>query len=149
MKINFADIEEAEDFTPVPDGQYLCELHECEETETSNQDEMWKLRWKILEGDYAGRIIFDNLVFSESAMKRVKLVFSRLGIDVSGELDFDPSIISGKKVLVTVITEDYEAENGVVKKKNSVPFAGYEKYDGASDAAASSGDDASEDKLAF
>lgn len=58
-------------------------------------------------------------------MKRVKLICSRLGLDVSGELDVQPVNILDAQVYITVEQGEYEANDGTVKKKNVVPFAGY------------------------
>ena len=143
-KINFSDVEDVQDFSPLPDGTYLCQLSEIEEATTQYGDELWKLRFEVVQGEYTGRIIFDNMVFSEAAMKRVKLICSRLGLDVSGELDITPGLLKGRKCYVTVLTEDYEDNEGKVKKRNVVPFAGYERAEGA---VVNSGD--SEESLPF
>ena len=76
----------ADVYRPIPEGKYVCKMAEIEEASTKNGDEMWKLRLEVVEGAHAGRYLFDNLVFSAAAMKRVKLICSRLGIDVSGTL---------------------------------------------------------------
>lgn len=129
-KIDFSKVEDVQDFSPLPDGKYLCKVSEIEKATTQYDDEMWKLRFEVIEGKHIGRIIFDNLVFSEAAMKRAKLICSRLGLDVSGELDLTPKTIEGKTCFVSVVTEDYEDEEGNTKKRNIVPFAGYERIKG-------------------
>jgi len=126
-KIDFTKIEDAHDFTPLPDGKYLCKLSEIEESETQNGDEMWKLRFEVIQGDSIGRLIFDNLVFSEAALKRVKLICSRLGVDTSGEVDLTPDTLKNHECLISVLTEEYEDNEGNPKKRNVVPFAGYER----------------------
>ena len=131
-KIDFAKVEEIHDFTPLPDGKYLCKLTEIEEAETQYGDEMYKLRFEVMEGEHTGRIIFDNMVFSEAALKRVKLICSRLGFDVSGELEITPDILKNRTCYISVTTEGYEDEEGKPKKRNVVPFAGYERAQGES-----------------
>jgi len=130
-KIDFTKIEDAQDFSPIPDGKYLCKLIEIEESETQNGDEMWKLRFEVAQGDHAGRLIFDNLVFSEAAMKRVKLICSRLGVDTSGEIELTPEMLKNRECLISVLTEEYEDSEGNPKKRNVVPFAGYERVKAA------------------
>ena len=98
---------------------------------TRNGDEMWKLRLVVDSGPHRGRYIFDNLVFSAAAMKRVKLICSRLGLDVSHELDLTPALIRGRSCYVTVEAEEYEDQEGITKRRNVVPFAGYECAEGA------------------
>jgi len=129
-KIDFSKVEDVQDYTPLADGKYLCKLSEVEEAETQYGDEMFKLRFEVVQGEHTGRIIFDNMVFSEAAMKRVKLICSRLGLDVSGEIDVKPSMLEGRKCYVSVITEEYEDSEGKTKKRNVIPFAGYERAEG-------------------
>jgi len=124
-KVNFADVEDSQDFSPLPDGEYPCILSGLEEVQTKAGDEMWRLTFKVEKGEYAGRKIWDNMVWSTAAMKRVKLICSRLGLDVSGELDVQPVNILDAQVYITVEQGEYEANDGTVKKKNVVPFAGY------------------------
>ena len=44
-RINFDEIEELQDFTPLPEDDYLCRLVEIEEDYTQNNDEMWRLKF--------------------------------------------------------------------------------------------------------
>ena len=125
--IDFSKIEEAHDFTPLPEGKYLCRVLEVEESATQNGDEMYKLRFVVLEGEYTGRIVFDNLVFSKAALKRAKLICSKLGIDVSGNIEITPELLKNRKCHISVVTEEYEDDAGNIKKLNRIPFAGYEQ----------------------
>ena len=125
-KFNFDDIEDIEQFAPLPVGRYLCHVVEVEEARTKYGDEMWKLRLVVEAGPQRGRYIFDNLVFSDAAMKRVKLVCSRLGLDVAGEIDLEPSAIQGRRCYVTVGIEEYQDQEGTSRRRNVVPFAGYD-----------------------
>jgi hypothetical protein len=90
---------------------------------------MWKVRHLVTKGEFKGRYIFDNLVFSEKALKRAKLILRCLGVDVSGEINLTPEMIKRKQAIVTVKLEDYVDDEGREKKRNRVPFAGYEKPD--------------------
>ncbi|HEQ60203.1 MAG TPA: DUF669 domain-containing protein [Firmicutes bacterium] len=125
-KVDFSKVDDVQDFTPLPEGKYLCRLNGIEEATTQYGDDLWKLRFEVAEGEHAGRYIFDNMVFSQAAMKRVKLICSRLGLDVSGELDLTPKLLIGRTALVETQIEEYEDSEGRKKKRNVVPFAGYE-----------------------
>lgn len=129
-KIDFNKVDDVQDYSPIPEGKYLCTVENVEEARTQYQDEMWKLRFRVADGKYAGRIIFDNMVFSEAALKRVKLICSRLGIDVSKELDLTPAMVKGQSCQLTVEIEEYEDAEGNTKSRNVVPFAGYERAEG-------------------
>jgi hypothetical protein len=132
-KIDFSTIEDAKTFTPVPEGTYLAEVNSVEQTTTGKGNEMWKLKLKILEGEHAGRHLFDNLVFASAAMKRIKLVCSRLGLDTSGELDLTPAMLRGRAALVTVQIEEYVDDDGKERRRNRIPFDGYEAVGNASE----------------
>jgi len=127
MKINFDEIEQVQDFTPIPAGKYRCRLTGIEEAATNHGDEMWRLTFVVIDGPHAGRRLFDNLPFSENGMKRVKLVLGRLGVNTTGEMDVQPSLILNKIAILTAEIEEYtDAENNS-KRRNKIPFAGYEK----------------------
>jgi hypothetical protein len=125
-KLDFNGVDEVDDFSPLPDGSYLCRLAEVEEDSTRNGDEMWKLRFAVEDGPHAGRYIFDNMPFTAAAMKRVKLICSRLGLDTGGEIDLTPELIKGRTCVRTVHTEEYTDDQGQTKRRNVVPFAGYD-----------------------
>ena len=129
--IDFATVDDVDDFSPVPPDQYPVEPKSVEETSTQAGDAMWRVRLLIVGGPYKGRYIFDNLVFSAAAMKRVKLFCRALGLDVSGEVDLTPDLIIGRACQATVELEDYEDAEGNVRPRNVVPFAGYEEADTA------------------
>lgn len=128
-KIDFSHVDDVQDFSPLPAGKYLSRLVGIEQSSTQHGDEMWKLRFEVIRGPHAGRYLFDNLVFSDAALKRVKLICSRLGLDVSQEMDLTPELIRGRAVTLTVEVEPYEDAEGRTKQRNVVPFAGYEKAD--------------------
>jgi hypothetical protein len=128
-RIDFSNVEDPKDFTPLPEDDYLCRVDNVEEALTGAGDEMWKVRHLVTKGEFKGRYIFDNLVFSEKALKRAKLILRCLGVDVSGEINLTPEMIKGKQAIVTVKLEDYVDDEGREKKRNRVPFAGYEKPD--------------------
>jgi hypothetical protein len=137
-KVDFSTVEDAKSFTPVPAGSYAVDVDSIEGTYTSGGDEMWKMRLKVLDGPHAGRFLFDNLVFSQRAMKRVKLICSKLGLETSGEVDLTPRMLRGKTCRVTVEVEDFVDDEGREKQRNNIPYAGYEAIN---DAAGSGGDD--------
>ena len=138
-KIDFTKIDDVSDYSPLPEGEYPCRLVDIDEASTRHGDDLWKLKFVVEEGEHSGRYVFDNLVFSERAMPRVKLICSRLGVDTTGAIDLQPEHLLEKICLITVMVEDYEDETGTAKKRNRVPFAGYECAD------SNAGEDDSED----
>ncbi len=121
-RINFGKVNTPSPEQPLPDGQYVCKIERVERTATKGGKEMWRLRLVVEDGQYKGRAIRDNLVFSNEAMPRVKLLCESLGIDTSGEGDVDlvPDTIKGGVCRVHVTTEEYQGTT-----KNKVLFLGY------------------------
>ena len=130
-KVNFPKVPDVQDFSPLPEGKYLCKIIEIDETTTRNDDEMWKLHFKVIKGESRGRHLIDNLVFSEAAMKRVKLICSRLGLDTTQEIDVTPDLLLDRKCYIEVEIQDYVNDKGEDRKRNKVAFAGYELYEDA------------------
>lgn len=137
-RINFNDVPEAGEFSPLPEGRYLCSVDNIEEDVTRDNDEMWKVKFRVEEGPHKGRYLFDNMVFSAKAMSRVKLICSRLGIDVSGEVDLQPNMLIGREVLIDVEIEKYTDRSNQLKERNSIPFAGYFRANGEGESAPAS-----------
>lgn len=124
-RIDFENVEGIGDYSPVPDGQYLCRLTDIEPDTTRSGDEMWKLRWTVESGEHAGRLLFDNLVFSAKALPRVKLVCESCGLDVSGAVDLTPGMLVDKRALVTAYVEEFVDDHNNDKARNRIPFDGY------------------------
>ena len=126
-RVNFADIDDCQDYSPVPDGDYLCSLEEIEEKFSQNGNEMWVLKWLIIDGKYEGRKIFDQIVFTSACLPRIKLLCKRIGLDVSGILDLTSEMMKHKYAVVTTFIEEYVSSEGQTKRRNRVPYAGYEE----------------------
>jgi hypothetical protein len=124
-RVDFPNIADTTDFAPLPDGDYVCQLTDIEIDRTRAGDEMWKLRWAVQAGEFAGRLLFDNLVFSDRALSRVKLVCGVCGVDTSGPVDLDPPMLLDKRALVSTYQEEYVDGQGRTKVANRIPFEGY------------------------
>lgn len=116
-KIQFGNVQPA---GPLPDGEYTCRIERVERTQTRRGDEMWKLRLVVQDAQYAGRVVHDNIVFSPTAMPRVKLLCESLGITTSGVVDLVPEMIEGGVCLVFVGVAEYMGS-----LQNKVRFDGY------------------------
>jgi hypothetical protein len=124
-RINFSRVSARSDFAPLPDGEYTCRLGDIEQDTTRAGDPMWKLRWIVEEGEFAGRLLFDNLVFSPRALPRAKLICESCGLNVSGALDLEPPMLLEKRVRIETYVEEYRDESGVAKARNRIPYSGY------------------------
>jgi len=118
------------DFSPLPEGEYLCEVEEVDDTgKTKAGDEMWGIKFKVVGGEYDGRYIFDNMVFSDKALPRLKLICSRLGIEADTEVNLTGKSLLGRKVYLDIVEKTYKSKDGTEKLGNSVLFDGYREVD--------------------
>jgi hypothetical protein len=132
-RIDFNNVSETSDFAPIPDGEYTCRLIDIETDLTRAGDEMWKLRWEVESGEHTGRLLFDNLVFSQKALPRVKLVCFSCGLDVVGQVDLQPEMLLNRRAMVVTYQEEYQDDRGQAKVANRIPFDGYSVVPGDSD----------------
>jgi hypothetical protein len=70
---------------------------------------------------YASAEIFDRLVFSPAAMKRLRALCAALGLETSGQLTLEPWMLRGKRVFVRTRIESYEGVD-----RTAIEFLGYE-----------------------
>ena len=132
-KIDFSTVNDIADFDPVPDGQYLCTITDIESGLTKKGDDMWTLRLRIEGGEHNGRLLFDNIIFSDRALPRVKRIFACCGVDVSGEVDLDQVMLLDKRVFVETFQEEREEDTGHRKVRNKIPYNGYHPVTGDED----------------
>jgi hypothetical protein len=127
INFDFDSVPDMDDFSTLPEGDYSCELESVEEKNTRAGDEMWSLKFRVLNEEYENRIIFDNMVFSdnEKAQQRVKLICSRLGLNTKGRTTLSPDMIEGKQCIISVIETEYIDAAEKTKRRNEVEFSGY------------------------
>ncbi|MBF0342786.1 MAG: DUF669 domain-containing protein [Nitrospirae bacterium] len=128
IEIDFTNVEEIDDFSPLPEGKYICELQHIDERQTRNGDRLWALKFKIVVGEYAGRFLFDNMVFSTNTLKRVKHICKNIGLDVSHKLSLSPALLIGRKVILDTVTDEYINSQDEKRKRSIVTYAGYNLY---------------------
>ena len=73
------DIDNFEDFTPLPAGNYLCSIVESEmKTTKAGNGEYLSLRLDVLSGDYQGRVLFHNLNLKNPSIKAEEIARQQL-----------------------------------------------------------------------
>lgn len=128
-KVDFGGVKDPEDksFDPLPEGTYHCKVYQVKTGTTKDgSSEMWRVQYAVVNGEHQNRRIFDNIVWSEKAYPRLKLIFKRMGFNVSGVLDLSPGDIVDKEVMIEVELSEYEDREGNIKQRNVVPYGGYE-----------------------
>jgi Protein of unknown function (DUF669) len=115
------------DYITVPEGTYRCRIAEVRERETRRGDVLWALRVVVVDGDFEGRTAaWDNLVFSDRGLNRVRQVFTVLGVPTEGKIETLADDLVDLEALVTVRPAEYLSAEGQVICRNEVPYLGWE-----------------------
>ena len=99
----------ATDFEPLPSGQYYAKIVNPDDftlTESQSGKPMIKVAWTVMEGEYEGRKVFDNIVLSIDW--KVKQYCVAAGIESGSSLDTDDFI--GLEGLIQVVQQEYKGE---------------------------------------
>jgi len=69
--LDLTNVEDSTGFDLIPAGTYNIIVDTAEETTSKSGSRMLKLKFKISEGEYRGRVLFENLVLegNETAVK--------------------------------------------------------------------------------
>lgn len=126
MELDLDNSEQITDFVTVPPGTYLCRIAEIRERQSRAGDTLWGMRLVVEEGEFIGRLAaWDNLVFSSRGLTRVKLVLRALGLPADGKIDLKPEDLTDRQVLAEVRPAEYHSPEGVMTRRNEVPYDGY------------------------
>lgn len=128
--VNWDTIEDAEDFSPIPEDRYLAKIHECKEETTDNGDAQFVITFKVEHGQYKGRTVIDRLTFSAAGLKRVKFAMSRLGFNTEqkGSVAVQAAHLLGKFAIITIEHNTANDRFGNARVYNNVPWNGIERY---------------------
>lgn len=124
-KVDWNSVPDAPTYEPLPVGWYRVKVENCTETLTRAQDTMFNIVFIVLDGVYAGRKLFDNIIFSEKCYSRAKLVCKRLGLTVEGTANVEPADLLGKEVMIQTSGFETYQKDGKDRTKNVIPFDGY------------------------
>lgn len=98
------DFSSVQSLDPVPNGTYNAEIVHAEEGVSKAGHPKMDLRWKITEGEHAGRQIFDSMSFHPSALWRTKATLQALGFPetFNGELGAEDLVGREAQLVVTL-----------------------------------------------
>ncbi|MCA8944014.1 MAG: DUF669 domain-containing protein [Planctomycetes bacterium] len=131
MKLDFDTVADVADYVTVPAGTYVCKIAEVQTGATRAGDERWSFKLIVAEGEFTGRhAAWDNLVFSQRGMSRVRAVLGALGLPNRGSVEVEPSDLEGREAFVEVRPSEYEhPDSGTTVRRNEVPYAGYRRIE--------------------
>lgn len=94
------------DYATIPDGQYLCRIHEAKEQMSKTGKQELILQLSIADGgEFENRRVFDRLCWEDGRKKRSKMVLEKLGVKLVAGAQFDPATLVGKMVTVDLRSE--------------------------------------------
>jgi len=107
------DLENVSDsFEPLPEGQYMCRLDKCELVNSSTGKPMLKMEWVIIDGEFEGRKLFDNVVLTVDW--KVKQYATLAGIESGSTLDTKD--FEGIEALLKVNQEERSDGKGITNR---------------------------------
>lgn len=113
------------EYVLIPEGEYEVEVAEVKEKTTKDGDEMWSVKFKITAGEFSGKKIFTNLVFSDGGLGNIKKFLKSAGFDMNTErVDLRSESIEGATLRATVMHEDYQG-----RAQSKIPYAGFSALD--------------------
>ena len=138
VKVNFADVEDQRDFSPIPAADYHAMVTNVKnaEVKSGNNKGAPRLNWEftVQGGDYDNRKVFDGHNLVKNQLWKPKALLKAAGFDVptDEEFEFDPEDVVGSEVMIKVEVQGAQkADDGTeYKAKNNVrAFFPYEESD--------------------
>ena len=107
------DLKDVKDsFEPLPEGQYMCRLDKCTLTQSSTGKPMLKMEWVVIDGEFEGRRIFDNVVITVDW--KVKQYAELAGITEGTAIDTND--FEGIEALLGVVQEERSDGQGITNR---------------------------------
>lgn len=75
------------EYSPLPADTYTVRLMNVEPRESANGNPAWSWSYEVVEGEYAGRRLWDYTSLVEKALWRVKAIFDAFGVPPGTDTD--------------------------------------------------------------
>ena len=127
MKIqrNYDDFEEQEGFSILPDGTYMFEIAEKEDTYSSKGDVMINITLRCIEEDRSGALVWDRILIplpespSHKVIGRTKRFLHSIGEPYQGNFDVDTDNWVGKTIEAKISKGEWNGRpKNVIDKYN-------------------------------
>ncbi len=116
LRDQWSTTEAAADFAPLPAGTYECHVHSVELFNARTGTPGVKIRFDVVEGEYAGRALFHDLWLTPAALPQTKRDCLKLVLDSLDKLE-SAAVPSGRircKVRVALRRNDDGTEHNRV-----------------------------------
>ena len=123
IKVDWNAVPESTSYAPIPEGTYKAKIVNVTGTKKDGTaflnkagEQMWSVRFEIIEGNYAERLIFDSFnVENPLKMQKAKALYTVVfGSKLPSKLD--ESDLIDEEVMIDVTIKD---------GRNEIPFGGY------------------------
>jgi hypothetical protein len=129
------DLTNVVEIDALPAGEYNCTVSKAElaPSKRTPGNTNIVLEYTVQDGEYHGRMIFDNLSLAEKALWRVKDFITQLGMPVSAS-GFKTEDLLGQMLIVGVVQEPRMQQDSTTGQLVAVPgksrnkVTGYKKY---------------------
>jgi hypothetical protein len=100
LRLAWANTAAASDFTPLPAGTYVARIVSGELATAKSGTPGYKLTFKVLEGEYAGRQFWHDIWLTAAALPMAKRDLGKLGVTSLEQLEkpLPPGIRCGVKL---------------------------------------------------
>ena len=125
FKVNYSGVVESGNFEPLPAGDYSVVIGRVETVKTLKGDPMVKVRYNVINGEYDGRVLFDNVVIfggNKPGAGMTKHFLHVIEEQYDGEFEIVPSNWVGKKLNVVLKVDEKYNNNKVTERKEYMPF---------------------------
>jgi len=126
-QVDYTMTEDKENnFDVIPNGEYIAHVKNSEIRQTKNGNDMLMLTWEILDGEFKGRLIFENLnlwhpksqvkAIAQGAMNSIcQATGNEQGIK-------DSSQLHNKAIIIKVVEKDDEVYGKMNIIKKHIPY---------------------------
>jgi len=119
---------EAEDFVPLPPGDYVCRIVGGDLETSRNATPGYKLTFSVLAGEYAGRKIWHDIWLTAAAMPMAKRDLHKIGITDLAQLELPLPLGIRATVKLALRRDDNGAEHNRVRRFDATGIDGPEPY---------------------
>lgn len=76
--LDFSSFDDSKSFDLMPEGDYSVIVDSAEESESKSGNRMLKMKLKVTEGDFKGRLLFENMLLSGNE-NAIKITVNKVG----------------------------------------------------------------------
>jgi len=120
MGFNLKGVDTGGGGSAIPAGRYNLRIEKSELTQATTGKDMIKLQMSVLDGNYKGRMCFDQLVLTESALWKVKTLLEAVGSKLINSENVEPEEVAAELTYKTLSAYLEEGKTSTGNPTNNV-----------------------------